>query len=327
MEVKVKQQENEIKLALIGKGEYTLKPEYSHLKIEENLYWRKTSTQREAVFKKLLQAPLTSRVSGDDTREKENILSMSASDSNIDNIPYRILVDIFNDASQISTKKGNIIQSPGCTDIFYVADNKSKKAKEVAVNFKSWNIKCEKVCFRFNAYSICEHTLALAESRGGLRDYLAKYKLKKNRVTRKKGIKCDTKRKGSANKQSLEVNEYRQDTEVQRPDLNKQPFHLTFIAGIIRKCYGCGQSFSDKHRNVPNDLVLKRYDHRMYLSPRSKILKQSVSLQNTYFHLNVDCARKKDPQFEFKDVLIHNEIKQSLSDEHLLLLESLGIQR
>ncbi|CAC5384323.1 unnamed protein product [Mytilus coruscus] len=124
---------------------------------------------------RLLQAPLTSRVSGDDTREKENILSMSASDSNIDNIPYRILVDIFNDASQISTKKGNIIQSPGCTDIFYVADNKSKKAKEVAVNFKSWSIKCEKVCFRFNAYSICEHTLALDESRGGLRDHLAKY--------------------------------------------------------------------------------------------------------------------------------------------------------
>ncbi|XP_052086614.1 uncharacterized protein LOC127723937 [Mytilus californianus] len=83
MEVKVKQQENEIKLALIGKGEYTLKPEYSHLKIEENLYWRKTSTQREAVFKKLLQAPLTSRVSGDDTREKENILSMSASDRGV----------------------------------------------------------------------------------------------------------------------------------------------------------------------------------------------------------------------------------------------------
>ncbi|CAC5378000.1 unnamed protein product [Mytilus coruscus] len=167
-------------------------------------------------------------------------------------------------------------------DIFYVADNKSKKAKEVAVNFKSWNIKCEKVCFRFNAYSICEHTLALAESRGGLRDYLAKYKLKKNKVTvtkisnfglsktrGKKASSATQKRKGSANKQSLEVNEYRQDTEVQRPDLNKQPFHLTFIAGIIRKCYGCGQSFSDKHRNVPNDLVLKRYDHRMYLSPRS----------------------------------------------------------
>lgn len=52
MEAKVKQQENEIKLALIDKGEYSLKPEYANLKIDENVYWRKTATQRAAVFKK-----------------------------------------------------------------------------------------------------------------------------------------------------------------------------------------------------------------------------------------------------------------------------------
>jgi hypothetical protein len=98
------------------------------------------------------------------------------------------------------------------------------------------------------------------------------------------------------------------------------------VAGIIRKCYGCGQAFSERYRNAPNDLVLKIYDHRIYLSPRSKIPKHSASLQNTYFHLNVDCARKKYPQFEFRDILIHNEIKQNLSPEHKLLLDSLGIQ-
>ena len=35
------------------------------------------------------------------------------------------------------------------------------------------------------------------------------------------------------------------------------------MAGIIRKCYGYGQAFSERHRNAPNDLVLKRYDHRI----------------------------------------------------------------
>jgi hypothetical protein len=88
------------------------------------------------------------------------------------------------------------------------------------------------------------------------------------------------------------------------------------MAGIIRKCYGCGQAFSERYQNAPNDLVLKRYDHRIYLSPRSKIPK----------HLNVDCARKKNPQFEFRDILIHNEIKQNLSSEHKLLLDPLGFQ-
>lgn len=101
---------------------------------------------------------------------------MSASDSNIDSVPYIILV-----TSQILVKKDNTIKSPGCTDTFYVADNKSKKPKEVVINFKSLNIKCEKICFRFNSYSICEHTVAIAEYHGVLKGQIEKYNLKKIR--------------------------------------------------------------------------------------------------------------------------------------------------
>lgn len=49
----VKRQETEVKLALIGKGKYRLKDEYKHLDITEDLYWRKSVSQREAVFGKL----------------------------------------------------------------------------------------------------------------------------------------------------------------------------------------------------------------------------------------------------------------------------------
>ena len=126
-------------------------------------------------FRLLQAAPLTARVYGDEERENENKLSMSASDSNIDSVPYRILVDMFNDASQILGKKDNIIKSPGCTDTFYVADNKSRKPKEVVINFKSLNIKCEKICFRFNSYSICEHTIAIEEYHGVLKGHIEKY--------------------------------------------------------------------------------------------------------------------------------------------------------
>jgi hypothetical protein len=27
------------------------------------------------------------------------------------------------------------------------------------------------------------------------------------------------------------------------------------MAGIIRKCYGCGQAFSERYRNAPNDTL------------------------------------------------------------------------
>jgi hypothetical protein len=48
----IKRQEAELKLSLIGKGEYRLKEEYKHLEVPDHLYWRKTPQQREAVFTK-----------------------------------------------------------------------------------------------------------------------------------------------------------------------------------------------------------------------------------------------------------------------------------
>ena len=48
----VRRQENELRLAVIRKGEYRLKQQYQHLEVEENLYWRKSESQREAVFQR-----------------------------------------------------------------------------------------------------------------------------------------------------------------------------------------------------------------------------------------------------------------------------------
>jgi hypothetical protein len=50
------------------------------------------------------------------------------------------------------------------------------------------------------------------------------------------------------------------------------------MAGIIKKCYGCEQAFSERYRNAPNDLVLKRYDHRIYLHLESPRLHSTTPL-------------------------------------------------
>lgn len=49
----VKRQETEVKLALIGKGEYRLKDEYKHLELSEDLYWRKSARERQCLGSKL----------------------------------------------------------------------------------------------------------------------------------------------------------------------------------------------------------------------------------------------------------------------------------
>ncbi len=55
LQVAAKQQEDQIKMALIGKGEYRLKPEYKHLEVPQQDYWRKSAMQRQAVFERYVK--------------------------------------------------------------------------------------------------------------------------------------------------------------------------------------------------------------------------------------------------------------------------------
>ena len=48
----VKRQESEVKLSILGKGQYRLKKEYSYLHVPEATFYRKSSFQRAAVFKR-----------------------------------------------------------------------------------------------------------------------------------------------------------------------------------------------------------------------------------------------------------------------------------
>ena len=106
----------------------------------------------------------------------------------------------------------------------------------------------------------------------------------------------------------------------------KQPFHLTFLAELIKVRYGCGLSFAIKQRTPFHNMILERYDHRLYKSPRSKEMKRTSNLKNTYYHLNADCARKEHPEFEIQsDIIKHNEIKLHLEDSHKRLLREMGV--
>ena len=79
-------------------------------------------------------------------------------------------------------------------------------------------------------------------------------------------------------------------------------------------------------RNPPNDLILKRFDFRKYVSPLSKQQKRSSTLQSTYFHLNKDCVRRIFPRFEVNDIIIHEETTQQLSVGHKSILQKMGLE-
>lgn len=207
------------------------------------------------------------------------------------------------------------------------------------------NLTCEGKCHRWNGYQFCSHIVALAEHVGILQEVINKYKQKQRQgnLTKiantnmtacrgKKGIKSTEIRKGPANKKRTVISEYVTNTSDNLQEKSSsasspadQLFHVTFLAGLVRKCYGCGQEFSQRNRTPPHDIILKTYDYRQYVSPKSKTQKRTVNMQNAYFHLNVDCVRRRYPNFELEHIIIHNEISQQLTDGHKEVLNRQNI--
>lgn len=112
-------------------------------------------------------------------------------------------------------------------------------------------------------------------------------------------------------------------------DSQKQPmqaFHVVFFSMIpnLKKCYGCNKLFTDKFKSEPNDLVLKHFCFRKFRDRYGNNV-SSKSLQATYFHLKLDCARKTEPNMELSNVIIHDEVKNKLSDGHVDVLGKFGL--
>lgn len=103
-------------------------------------------------------------------------------------------------------------------------------------------------------------------------------------------------------------------------------FHLTLfgVAKNVKKCYGCGKAFTRLHLK-PHDLILKHFCHRQYRN-KDGIEVVSPLSQAAYFHLNLDCVRKKESNMEQEDIIVHNEVRQQLTDKHKQLLARFGLK-
>ncbi len=51
----------------------------------------------------------------------------------------------------------------------------------------------------------------------------------------------------------------------------------------------------------------------------------SAAVQATYFHLNKNCVRKVIPLFEIADIVIHDEVINTLSEGQKQVLQNFGV--
>ena len=143
----------------------------------------------------------------------------------------------------------------------------------------------------------------------------------------KKSTKSTSIRKGSANKKQENVAEYIEPSQSgpATPSGDDQLFHITFLVGLVRKCYGCGQEFTQRNEKPPHDVIMKSFENKEYISPKRKVKKQTCHKQNAYYRLNTDCVRKRHPRFKKNQIIVHLEIQDQLIDGHRKVLRQFNL--
>ncbi|CAC5415077.1 unnamed protein product [Mytilus coruscus] len=109
---------------------------------------------------------------------------------------------------------------------------------------------------------------------------------------------------------------------------SSDPFELTYLHGIISKCYGCDKKYTDINRKPPFDVIIKHLEVRPRFNKDKKewYISANKEKSNAYYHLQTDCMQKVHPNFKAADIIITNELRQTLPEEHRHYLTNLGIE-
>jgi len=113
--------------------------------------------------------------------------------------------------------------------------------------------------------------------------------------------------------------------QIEPTNQSKKTFHVITYSTVVnlKKCYGCQKVFHGKYKIPPHDVILKHYCYRMFKNKDGHDVR-SKQLQAAYFHLNYNCVRKEVPTMELRHVLLHDDVKIHLSDDHRKVLRKFG---
>ena len=201
---------------------------------------------------------------------------------------------------------------------------------------KKETFSCDSNCRSYVFYQrlLCEHTLAVAEEKGVLADFITKINTRRQSsnvslvnsflhrqcVTSASGKKKGPQRRGANNVVGQNV-----EKSVKSPVITHQPVTVARKIGLIAKCYGCKEVFRDAMNKVPKDLVFKKLDFREWCDRTTGERRRSKTLVPTYYHLKMDCIRRNYPNTEIEDILVYKEVADSLEESHIAKLRDFGI--
>ena len=102
-------------------------------------------------------------------------------------------------------------------------------------------------------------------------------------------------------------------------------YHIVALPKSAKKCYGCGEHFSEKFRQPPHNLVVKHFDRRVVRRDESTgALVHSADFANTYHHSCPAHIKRKNPVFDGR-VHIDLTTYHSLNESQKQILKALEL--
>ena len=107
--------------------------------------------------------------------------------------------------------------------------------------------------------------------------------------------------------------------------LSPHSYYLVALLKNAKKCYGCGDNFSEKFRQPPHYIVVKHFDRRVVRRDESTgALVHSADFVNTYYHPSPAHIMRKNPVFDGR-VHIDLSTYHSLDEGQREMLKALGL--
>jgi hypothetical protein len=170
-------QEQELEMAVLGKGEYKLRDKYSHILVDVQHWDKMTEGQRKMALSRIhdigIEDVLPTSVSIAGARLSKDLspVVQDIVSAGVDWISTDVLSKIVFSAEE-TMKKGNIAELPGTAHETIVVPSKSRPTNaHVVIVFSNGKVEC-KDCPGYSSLSICSHVVLACLKKGHLPKFL-----------------------------------------------------------------------------------------------------------------------------------------------------------
>lgn len=169
----VQRQYDEARLAVLGRGEYSISEPYREYQVNEEKYYQMTKQQKIRHETRFFNGPVKNQQEKMLDYDQCN-LSVSPESSHISTVSQTVVKDIFAKAGKLLQCEGNVVQAPGSDGkLFFVLNSYAKTTPHhVSIAGNKSQYVCDANCIKWVTHKICPHTVAVAEYQQQLQNFL-----------------------------------------------------------------------------------------------------------------------------------------------------------